>query len=72
MIKLRATGAVLVVMCTGLLMWFMGLLLYISRTSASFVYDCLAWAITLVLIGHMRKAYQDPEAKGCPATAGHG
>ncbi|MFG2479768.1 cytochrome b/b6 domain-containing protein [Streptomyces fagopyri] len=56
-------GAVLVMMFTGLLMWFMGFLPYISRTSAIFVHDCLAWAITVVLIGHMRKAYQDPEAR---------
>ena len=56
-------GAVLVMMFTGLLMWFMGLLPFISRTSAIFVHDCLAWAVTIVLIGHMRKAYQDPEAR---------
>ncbi|MGW0296489.1 cytochrome b/b6 domain-containing protein [Streptomyces anthocyanicus] len=56
-------GAVLVMMATGLLMWFMGLLPAVSRTSAIFVHDCLAWAITIVLIGHMRKAYEDPEAR---------
>ncbi|MFD4612253.1 cytochrome b/b6 domain-containing protein [Streptomyces sp. NPDC058440] len=56
-------GAVLVMMFTGLLMWFMGLLPFISRTSAIFIHDCLAWAITIVLIGHMRKAYQDAEAR---------
>jgi formate dehydrogenase subunit gamma len=56
-------GAVLVMMFTGLLMWFIGFLPFISRTSAIFVHDCLAWAITAVVIGHMRKAYQDPEAR---------
>lgn len=56
-------GAVLVMMFTGLLMWFMGLLPFISRTSAIFVHDCLAWAITFVVIGHIRKAMQDPEAR---------
>ncbi|MFJ9558857.1 cytochrome b/b6 domain-containing protein [Streptomyces fuscichromogenes] len=56
-------GAVLVMMFTGLLMWFIGLLPFVSRTSAIFVHDCLAWSITVVLIGHMRKAYQDPEAR---------
>ncbi|MFD7405984.1 cytochrome b/b6 domain-containing protein [Streptomyces sp. NPDC059866] len=56
-------GVVLVMMFTGLLMWFMDLLPFISRTSAIFIHDCLAWAITIVLIGHMRKAYQDPEAR---------
>ncbi|MFE9611377.1 cytochrome b/b6 domain-containing protein [Streptomyces sp. NPDC006012] len=56
-------GAVLMMMFTGLLMWFMGLLPFISRTSAIFVHDCLAWAITAVLLGHMRMAYRDPEAR---------
>ncbi|WWQ62135.1 cytochrome b/b6 domain-containing protein [Streptomyces sp. Q6] len=55
-------GAVLVMMFTGLLMWFMGLVPFISRTSAIFVHDLLAWAITFVLLGHIRKARQDPEA----------
>ncbi|MBU3868180.1 cytochrome b/b6 domain-containing protein [Streptomyces sp. 4503] len=56
-------GAVLVMMFTGLLMWFMGLLPFISRTSAIFVHDFLAWAITIVLVGHTRKALDDPEAR---------
>ncbi|WP_198347218.1 cytochrome b/b6 domain-containing protein [Nocardia terrae] len=56
-------GAVLVMMCTGLLMWFPHLLPAISRTSAIFVHDVLAWAIAVVLAGHIRKAYQDPEAR---------
>ncbi|MEU1268608.1 cytochrome b/b6 domain-containing protein [Streptomyces sp. NPDC005799] len=56
-------GAVLVMMFTGLLMWFMGLLPFISRTSAIFVHDILAWAITGVVLGHMRMAYDDPEAR---------
>ncbi|NUR27861.1 MAG: formate dehydrogenase [Catenulispora sp.] len=56
-------GAVLVMTFTGLLMWFMDLLPGISRTSAIFVHDLLAWAIGIVLVGHVRKAYQDPEAR---------
>lgn len=56
-------GAVVLMLFTGLLMWFTGLLPAISRTSAIFVHDCLAWGISLILIGHMRKAYQDPEAR---------
>jgi formate dehydrogenase subunit gamma len=56
-------GAVLVMMFTGLLMWFMGLLPLISRTSTIFVHDFLAWAIAIVLLGHMRKAFADPEAR---------
>jgi formate dehydrogenase subunit gamma len=56
-------GAVLVMMATGLLMWFTGLLPAVSRTSSIFVHDVLAWAVAVVLIGHMSKAYQDPEAR---------
>ncbi|MFE7332238.1 cytochrome b/b6 domain-containing protein [Streptomyces sp. NPDC057565] len=56
-------GAVLVMMFTGLLMWFMGLLPFISRTSAIFIHDLLAWAITFAVLGHMRKAFEDPEAR---------
>ncbi|MEU7766593.1 cytochrome b/b6 domain-containing protein [Nocardia sp. NPDC049190] len=56
-------GAVLVMMCTGVLMWITGLLPFLSRTSAIFVHDALAWAISIVLAGHIGKAYQDPEAR---------
>ncbi|MEV0175514.1 cytochrome b/b6 domain-containing protein [Streptomyces sp. NPDC050803] len=56
-------GAVLVMMFTGLLMWFMGLLPFISRTSAIFVHDVLAWAITFAVLGHMYKASEDPETR---------
>jgi formate dehydrogenase subunit gamma len=56
-------GAVLVMMSTGLLMWFTGLLPFISRTSAIFVHDLLAWAIVFVVLGHMRKAFEDPDAR---------
>ncbi|MGY5046512.1 cytochrome b/b6 domain-containing protein [Streptomyces sp. 900105755] len=56
-------GAVLVMMFTGLLMWFLGFLPFISRTSAIFVHDCLAWTIAAVVLGHLRMAYRDPEAR---------
>ncbi|MFJ5136790.1 cytochrome b/b6 domain-containing protein [Streptomyces sp. NPDC088707] len=56
-------GAVLVMMFTGLLMWFMGLLPFVSRTSAIFVHDLMAWLITFVVIGHIRKALEDPESR---------
>jgi formate dehydrogenase subunit gamma len=32
-----------------------------SRTSAIFVHDFLAWAIVFVLAGRIRKAHEDPE-----------
>ncbi|MFI6661552.1 cytochrome b/b6 domain-containing protein [Streptomyces sp. NPDC050523] len=56
-------GAVLVMAFTGLLMWFTGLLPLISRTSAIFVHDLLAWAIVIAVLGHMRRAFADPEAR---------
>lgn len=56
-------GAVLVMTATGLLMWFTNLLPAVSRTSAIFVHDVLAWALALVVIGHIRKALRDPEAR---------
>ena len=48
---------------TGLLMWFTDLLPAVWRTSATFVHDWLAWAIGIVLVGHMGKALPDPEAR---------
>ncbi|MFF3561319.1 cytochrome b/b6 domain-containing protein [Streptomyces sp. NPDC002574] len=56
-------GAVLIMMATGLLMWFTGVLPSISRTSAIFVHDILAWAVAAVLFGHIRMAFRDPQAR---------
>jgi formate dehydrogenase subunit gamma len=56
-------GAVLVMTATGLLMWFTRLVPSISRTSAIFVHDILAYGVAIVLIGHMHKAFQDSEAR---------
>ncbi|MEV7558521.1 cytochrome b/b6 domain-containing protein [Streptomyces sp. NPDC089795] len=56
-------GAVLVMMATGLLMWFTHLTPLVWRTSATFVHDWLALAIGVVLIGHIRMALADPEAR---------
>ncbi|MFD5466971.1 cytochrome b/b6 domain-containing protein [Kitasatospora sp. NPDC127059] len=56
-------GAVLVMAATGLLMWFTRLLPFVSRTSAIFVHDCLAWAVAAVLVGHIRRALRDRESR---------
>lgn len=56
-------GAVPIMMFTGLLMWFSGLLPVISRTNAIFVHDVTALAIASVLLGHIRLAYRDPQAR---------
>ncbi|MFD5113050.1 cytochrome b/b6 domain-containing protein [Streptomyces sp. NPDC058391] len=56
-------GAVLVMLGTGLLMWFTGFAPILWRTSATFVHDWLAPAIGVVLIGHIGMAYGDPQAR---------
>ncbi|GAA4556669.1 formate dehydrogenase subunit gamma [Planotetraspora kaengkrachanensis] len=56
-------GAVPLMTFTGLLMWFTGALPAISRASAIFVHDVTAFAIAVVVLGHIRLAYRDPEAR---------
>ncbi|MFE1171210.1 cytochrome b/b6 domain-containing protein [Streptomyces sp. NPDC058773] len=56
-------GAVLVMLGTGLLMWFTGLAPLAWRTGATFVHDWLALAVVLVIAGHVWKAYGDPESR---------
>jgi formate dehydrogenase subunit gamma len=56
-------GAVLVMLATGLLMWFTHLAPLVWRTSATFVHDWLALAIGVVLAGHIGMALVDPEAR---------
>ncbi|WP_330176595.1 cytochrome b/b6 domain-containing protein [Streptomyces sp. NBC_01498] len=56
-------GAVLVMLATGLLMWFTWLTPLVWRTSATFVHDWLSLAVGLVLAGHIGMAYADPEAR---------
>ncbi|MFE3514375.1 cytochrome b/b6 domain-containing protein [Streptomyces sp. NPDC059166] len=56
-------GGLLVMLGTGLLMWFTGLAPLVWRTGATFVHDWLALAVGIVLAGHMAKALADPEAR---------
>ncbi|GAA2133483.1 formate dehydrogenase subunit gamma [Kitasatospora kazusensis] len=56
-------GAVLVMMGTGLLMWFTHLAPLAWRTGATFVHDWLTLALAVVLFGHIRMALKDPEAR---------
>ncbi|MEW1754339.1 cytochrome b/b6 domain-containing protein [Streptomyces angustmyceticus] len=56
-------GAVLVMLGTGLLMWFPHLAPLLWRTGATFVHDWLALAVVLVISGHVGKAYGDPESR---------
>ncbi|MEU4131534.1 cytochrome b/b6 domain-containing protein [Streptomyces wuyuanensis] len=56
-------GAVLVMLGTGLLMWFTHLAPLVWRNGATFVHDWLALTIGVVLVGHIAKALADPEAR---------
>ncbi|WP_329548614.1 cytochrome b/b6 domain-containing protein [Streptomyces sp. NBC_01356] len=56
-------GASLVMVGTGLIMWFTHLTPLMWRTSATFVHDWLALTIGIVLAGHIGMALGDPEAR---------
>ncbi|MFE9021570.1 cytochrome b/b6 domain-containing protein [Streptomyces sp. NPDC007808] len=56
-------GATLVMLGTGLMMWFTHLTPLVWRTSATFVHDWLALTIGIVLAGHIGMALRDPEAR---------
>ncbi|MFJ5262974.1 cytochrome b/b6 domain-containing protein [Streptomyces sp. NPDC088387] len=56
-------GATLVMLGTGLLMWFTGLTSLRWRTGATFVHDWLALTIGIVLAGHIGMALADPESR---------
>ena len=56
-------GAVLVMVGTGLIMWFPHFSALTVRTGASFVHDWLALVVGILVIGHIRMALKDPEAR---------
>ncbi|GAB1330555.1 cytochrome b/b6 domain-containing protein [Streptomyces sennicomposti] len=56
-------GAALVMLGTGLLMWFTRLAPLTWRTGATFVHDWLALTVGVVLAGHIGMALGDPEAR---------
>jgi formate dehydrogenase subunit gamma len=56
-------GATLVMLGTGLMMWFTHLTPLLWRTSATFVHDWLALTIGVVLAGHIGMALADPESR---------
>jgi len=56
-------GAVLVMLGTGLLMWFTHLAPLVWRTGATFVHDWLALAVAVAVGGHVYLAARDPEAR---------
>ncbi|MEW2449305.1 cytochrome b/b6 domain-containing protein [Streptomyces parvulus] len=58
-----AAGATLVMLGTGLMMWFTHLTPLVWRTGATFVHDWLALTLGIVLAGHVGMALADPEAR---------
>ncbi|GAA2332020.1 cytochrome b/b6 domain-containing protein [Streptomyces kunmingensis] len=58
-----AAGATLVMLGTGLMMWFIHLTPPAWRTGATFVHDWLALTLGIVLAGHIGMAMGDPEAR---------
>ncbi|MFB7666154.1 cytochrome b/b6 domain-containing protein [Kitasatospora sp. NPDC056138] len=56
-------GAVLVMLGTGLLMWFTRLAPLVWRTGATFVHDWLAVAVAVAVAGHLYQSARDPEAR---------
>ncbi|MGV9993845.1 cytochrome b/b6 domain-containing protein [Streptomyces sp. NPDC003374] len=56
-------GAGLVMLGTGVLMWFTHLTPLVWRTGATFVHDWLALTVGIVLAGHIGMAVGDPEAR---------
>ncbi len=58
-----ASGSILVLLGSGLLMYFIGLSPLSWRTGATFVHDWFALALGLLVVGHVAFALKDPEAR---------
>ncbi|WP_308217285.1 cytochrome b/b6 domain-containing protein [Streptantibioticus silvisoli] len=56
-------GAVLVMLGTGIVMWFPYLTPLVWRTGSTFVHDWLAIFIGVLVIGHIGMAVRDPDAR---------
>lgn len=56
-------GAVLVMLGTGLLLWFKFALGFVPRAGVVLVHDVVAYALVVVVGGHVLKALADPEAR---------
>jgi formate dehydrogenase subunit gamma len=56
-------GAILVLLGTGTLMYFIGLVRLSWRTGATFTHDWFAIALGLLILGHIYFAIKDPEAR---------
>jgi formate dehydrogenase subunit gamma len=58
-----SAGAILVLLGTGILMYFPDLARLTWRTGATFVHDWFALALGLLVVGHIFFALSDPEAR---------
>jgi formate dehydrogenase subunit gamma len=58
-----SAGAILVLLGTGVLMYFVGLVRLSWRTGATFVHDWFALALGLLVLGHIYFAMKDLEAR---------
>jgi formate dehydrogenase subunit gamma len=58
-----ACGSILVLLGTGVLMYFVGLAPLPWRSGATFVHDWFALALGLLVVGHVTFALKDPEAR---------
>ncbi len=56
-------GLVVVMLGTGVMMWFTALSPLNLRTGASYVHDWLALVIGVLVLGHIRMAMKDPESR---------
>jgi formate dehydrogenase subunit gamma len=58
-----ASGSILVLLATGVLMYFVWLAPLSWRSGATFVHDWFALALGLLVVGHVLFALKDPEAR---------
>jgi formate dehydrogenase subunit gamma len=58
-----ACGSILVLLGTGVLMYFVGLAPLPWRSGATFVHDWFSLALGLLVVGHVIFALKDPEAR---------
>jgi formate dehydrogenase subunit gamma len=56
-------GAILVLLATGILMYFVGLVRLSWRTGATFAHDWFSLALGLLVLGHIYFAIKDPQAR---------
>jgi formate dehydrogenase subunit gamma len=56
-------GAILIMLGTGIVLWFPDIAALSVRTGSTFVHDWLALVIGILVIGHVSMAAKDPEAR---------